>query len=340
LEERLGELHTGFEQQHDVARKRTDEIARQLESLAAENLPDAFATRTSLSEVRSLLAGMNAGVPQERLDSLLNSSRAQILSDPEWRLSEVFGHVEQLVGQASNRGDELGQRVEKPSTETRDYLAEIRSLIDRASREIRPQDLTAIEQSVGQATKEFENAAARVSDRQLVRLMEQKQAVSQEVSLELEARACEAHALLQKAANSTLEEFRRRVEVHIDLILADAIERASSSLALSMPKAAPPLRRAAALWKPMSPMLASSPPWNFAPASKPSSIPVLWPLLAPSINIHRPLSRDFPPIPAACHKHSTPSAAPPQGLTILPRNPTTPPVPDSSRSSPAFLARI
>jgi hypothetical protein len=162
---------------------------------------------------------MNAGVPQERLDSLLNSSRAQILSDPEWRLAEVLGH------------DELAQQVEKPSTETRDYLAEIRSLVDRASREIRPQDLSAIEQSVGHATKEFETAAARVSDRQLVRLMEQKQAVSQEVSLELEARACEAHALLQKAATSTLEEFRRRVEVHIDLILADAIERASSSLA-------------------------------------------------------------------------------------------------------------
>ena len=219
LEERLGELHTGFEQQHDVARKRTDEIARQLEGLAAETSQAHSQYEQALSEVHSLLANMNAGVPQERLDSLLNSSRTQILSDPEWRLAEVLGH------------DELAKQVEKPSTETRDYLAEIRSLVDRASREIRPQDLSAIEQSVGQATKEFENAAARVSDRQLVRLMEQKQAVSQEVSLELEARACEAHALLQKAANSTLEEFRRRVEVHIDLILADAIERASSSLA-------------------------------------------------------------------------------------------------------------
>ncbi len=219
LEERLGELHTGFEQQHDVARKRTDEIARQLEGLAAETSQAHSQHEQALSEVRSLLANMNAGVPQERLDSLLNSSRTQILSDPEWRLAEVLGH------------DELAKQVEKPSTETRDYLAEIRSLVDRASREIRPQDLSAIEQSVGQATKEFETAAARVSDRQLVRLMEQKQAVSQEVSLELEARACEAHALLQKAANSTLEEFRRRVEVHIDLILADAIERASSSLA-------------------------------------------------------------------------------------------------------------
>jgi hypothetical protein len=231
LEGRLGELHTGFEQQHDVARQRTDEIARQLESLAAETCQTHSQHEQALSEVRSLLANMNAAVPQERLDSLLNSSRAQILSDPEWRLGEIFGHDEQLVGQARNRADELAQQVERPSTETRDYLAEIRSLIDRASRELRPQNLSAIEQSVGHATKEFETAAARVSDRQLVRLMEQKQAVSQEVSLELEARACEAHALLQKAATSTLEEFRRRVEVHIDLILADAIERATYSLA-------------------------------------------------------------------------------------------------------------
>src|SRR5882762_8997395 len=149
LEERLGELHTGFEQQHDVARKRTDEIARQLEGLAAETSQAHSQHEQALSEIHSLLANTNADVPQERLDSLLSSSRPQTLSHPEWRLGEVFGHDQQLVGQASNRGDELGQRVEKPSTETRDYLAEIRSLIDRASREIRPQEPSAIEQSVG-----------------------------------------------------------------------------------------------------------------------------------------------------------------------------------------------
>src|SRR5882762_5459844 len=176
LEERLGELHTGFEQQHDVARKRTDEIARQLEGLAAEASQAHSQHEQALSEVHSLLANMNAGVPQERLDSLLSSSRAQTLSHPEWRLAEVLGH------------DELAKQVEKPSTETRDYLAEIRSLIDRASREIRPQDLTAIEQSVGQATKEIEHAPHGVPAHKLAALMEPMHAASQEFA--------RAHALL------------------------------------------------------------------------------------------------------------------------------------------------
>jgi hypothetical protein len=61
--------------------------------------------------------------------------------------------------------------------------------------------------------------------------MEQKQAVSQEIFLELEARASEARAFLHKATNSALEEFQSRVEVHIDLMLAEAKESATSSLA-------------------------------------------------------------------------------------------------------------
>jgi hypothetical protein len=183
LEGRLAELHAAFERQRDLDRHRTDKIARQLESLAAETRQARSQHEQALSEVRSLLANVNAGVPQ------------------------------------------------KLSAETRDRLAETRSLADRASRELRPQDLSDIEQSVDHATKEFETAAARFSDRQLVRLMDQKQAVSQEVSLELEARASEARVLLPGAANSTLEEFRRRAEVQVDLILAEAKERVTSSLA-------------------------------------------------------------------------------------------------------------
>ena len=50
--------------------------------------------------------------------------------------------------------------------------------------------------------------------------------------VELEARTSETRALLQKSANSTLEEFRRSVELQIDLILAEAKERVTSSIAL------------------------------------------------------------------------------------------------------------
>jgi hypothetical protein len=170
-------------------------------------------------------------IPQDQINSLLSSSREQILNHLEWRLGEVSSHYQQLLTQANHRADQLAQQLEKLSAETRDHLAETRNLAERSPRELQPQDLVSIEQSVGHATREFENAAARVSDRQLIRLMEQKQAVSQEVSLELEARATEARAMLQKASNSTLEEFRRRVETQIDHILAEATERVTSSLA-------------------------------------------------------------------------------------------------------------
>ena len=231
FEERLGQLYSAFEQQHDLARQHTEEVARQLESFAAETRQARSQHEQGFVEVRSRLANVNAGVPQERVDSLLNSSREQILNHLEWRLGEISGHYEQLLSQVRNQADELAQQVEKLSAETRGQLAETRSLAERASRELQPQDLATIEQSVSHATKEFETAAIRVSDRQLVRLLEQKQAVSREVTLELEARASEVRALLQKASNSTLDEFRHRVETQIDLIIAEATERVTSSLA-------------------------------------------------------------------------------------------------------------
>jgi len=231
IDKRLGELFSGFEQQHDLGRNRTNEIARQLEGLTIESRQTGSQHEQGLAEVRSLLANTSSGIPQERINGLLDSSREQILSHLEWRLGEVSSHYEQLLGQARHRADQLSEQVDKLTAETRQQFAESRSLAERGSHELKPQDLASIEQSVGHATKEFENAAARVSDRQLIRLMEQKQSVSQELTLELEARASEARALLQKASNNTLEEFRRRVETQIDHVLAEATDRVSSSLA-------------------------------------------------------------------------------------------------------------
>jgi hypothetical protein len=83
LEERLAELYTGFAQQRDLAGHRSDEIASELERLAAETRQARSQHEQTLSEVRALLANMNASVPQERLDSLLSSSREQILTHLE-----------------------------------------------------------------------------------------------------------------------------------------------------------------------------------------------------------------------------------------------------------------
>jgi hypothetical protein len=228
IEKRLGELQTGFGQQLDAARHRVNELSHQLEGLAFESRQTRVQHEQSLAEVRSLVS--SAGVPQDQLSSALKSSHEQILNHLEWRLGEVSSHYEQLLGQTNNRANELSHHLEKLAADARNQLAEARSIAERAPRGLSPQDLASIEESVGHATREFETAAARVSDRHLIRLMEQKQVVSQEASLELEARASEARSLLQKASNSTLEDFRRRVDSQITQFLAEATERVSSSI--------------------------------------------------------------------------------------------------------------
>jgi hypothetical protein len=231
LEERLEELYASLNRQNDLARHRIEEIASQLESLTNETSQARSRHDQGLAEVRSLLVNMNTSVTQERLDSLVTCSREQILSHLEWRLGEVSGKYEKMLDEACNHVNKFAEHFEKLSSETRDHLAEAKNLADRVLHEFRPPDLSIIERSLGHATKEFEAAAARVSDRELVRLIEQKQAVSREVSLELEARTGEARGQLQKFANSTLEEFRRRAELQIDLIFAEAKDRITSSIA-------------------------------------------------------------------------------------------------------------
>jgi hypothetical protein len=231
LEKRLSELSTSFGQQVEAARNHTNGLAQQMEGLALESRQARAQHEQGLADMRSQVSNVNPGIPQEQLNAQLNSTREQILSHLEWRLGEVSGHFDQLAGQHQNRANELAQQVEKIMAETRDHLAEARSVVERNSRGLVAQDLATIEQSVGHATREFENAAARVSDRQLIRMMEQKQVVTREASLELEARATEARAVLQKTSNSTIDEFRNRVESHVDQILAETNERFASSFA-------------------------------------------------------------------------------------------------------------
>jgi hypothetical protein len=230
LEKRIGELQAGLDQQFEHIRSRNNDLAQQLEGLALESRQARAQHEQGLAEVRSLMSTSSGGVAPEQFDSAMKSSREQMLNHIEWRLGEVSAHFDQLFGQNQNRANELSQQLEKLVAETREHLAEARGLVERAPRAVVSQDLVPIEQSVDTAAKEFENAAARVSDRQLIRMMEQKQVVTREASLELEARASEARALLQKASNSTLEDFRRRVETEADQLLAETTERVASSL--------------------------------------------------------------------------------------------------------------
>lgn len=230
LEKQVAEIRSGLEQQFEQMRARNNDLAQQLEGIALESRQARAQHEQGLAEVRSLMSTSGNGVAQEQLDSVMKSAREQMLNHLEWRLGEVSAHYDQLFGQNMNRANELSQQLEKLVGDTREHLTAARALVESAPRAAVSQDQMAVEQSVDSAAREFENAAARVSDRQLVRMMEQKQVVTREASLELEARASEARALLQKASNTTLEDFRRRVETQADELVAETKDRVASSL--------------------------------------------------------------------------------------------------------------
>jgi hypothetical protein len=230
LEWRLGEFSGRNDQQFTLVRQQSEELAERLSTLATASRDAQSLQEQSVADLRALLSSTTGGVSQERLDWLLNSAREQVLSHFETRLGEVARRSEQQHDVSRQRSDEVVQRLDKLTFDTRVQFEEFKKLAERAPRESQPQDFAASEQTVDRAAKEFETVAARVSDRQLTRLVEQKQALARETALELEARASEARAILEKAANSTLDEFRRRLEVQIDLITSEATERVTSAL--------------------------------------------------------------------------------------------------------------
>jgi len=229
LEWRLGEFSGRNDQLLDATRQRLEELSQRLTSLTNETRDARSQQEHTAGELRTLASNASAGVSQERLDWLVNSAREQLLQHFETRVGELASSVDQHSHFARQRSDELAQRLDKIAFDVRLQLEEARKLSER-QRETQPEDFAAMEQTADRAAKDFETTAARVADRQLIRLTEQKQALAREAALDLEARASEARALLEKAANGTLEEFRRRLETQIDLISAEATERVSSTL--------------------------------------------------------------------------------------------------------------
>jgi len=230
LEWRLGEVSGRADQQQSVMQQRSEELAGRLDGLAGDSRSSRADLDRGLGELRSLLASSNTGVSREQLDTTLNSVREQLLNHFEWRLGEVSGEFRQQHDGVRQRSEEIAQRLEGLSSEMRGQLEQSRSHAESLIQDVRAHEGASIEQ-VDRAARDFEVAAARISDRQLVRLMQQKQTLSTEASLELDARASEARVQLQKSTNSTLDEARRRVEEHVDLIVAEATERVTSSLA-------------------------------------------------------------------------------------------------------------
>jgi len=230
VEERLGEMWRQFEQQQDQTRQRANEITQLLEKLSGELQRAQIRHEQAIAEVRALLASANTSVSPEHLDARFSSAHEQFHDLLEWRLGEVSAQFQRLHDASLQHSDEIARRLDSFAADTRSHLDESRKLAEQVRQQLPQLDAAAVEQSIDHAAREFEAAAARISDRQLVRLMEQKQVLAREISLELEARASESRASVQKAANTTLEDFRHRVEVQIDLIIAEATERIVSTM--------------------------------------------------------------------------------------------------------------
>jgi hypothetical protein len=167
---------------------------------------------------------------EQRLESLMRSSREEILGHLESRLGEVQSRWEEQHNAYRAQSEEIAQRLEKLAADTQQHLSETQNFIVKATSEIEPQTRGRLDESLGQAAEQFEAAADRISDRQLVRVMEATRMVTREAAAQMEARVAECRALLHTTAGSTLDEFRRQAEVQVDLAISETTERIRSAL--------------------------------------------------------------------------------------------------------------
>jgi hypothetical protein len=163
-------------------------------------------------------------------ESLMRPARQEILGHLEARLGEVQSRWEEQHATFRSQAEEIAQRLEVLAADTQRNLAETQKFIEQIGRSIEPQTRSRVDESVGQMTEKFEAAADRISDRQLVRVMEATRMVVREAASQLDARVAESRALVNGAANHTLEEFRRQADVQVDLAVTDTTERVKSAL--------------------------------------------------------------------------------------------------------------
>lgn len=167
---------------------------------------------------------------EQRFASLMRASREEILGHLESRLGEVQSHWEEQHSAYRAQAEEIAQRLEKLSADTQHDLSETQKFIEKATREIEPQTRGRLDESLGQVAEQFEAAADRISDRQLIRVMESTRMVTREAAAQLDARVAESRAQLLSASGNVLEEFRRQAEVQVDLAITETTERVRSAL--------------------------------------------------------------------------------------------------------------
>lgn len=167
---------------------------------------------------------------QDRLEVMMRTAREEMMSRMESRLAEDRNRWEEMQQSFEARTNELSQRLEALAGETQRSLTDAQGVLSRVGNEVEPRILDRLNQSIARAADDFEAAATRVSDRQLVRLMEDKQMVTREAAAQLQAYSADIRAQLQTSAHATMEEFKRQTEVQVDLIISEATQRVMSQL--------------------------------------------------------------------------------------------------------------
>jgi hypothetical protein len=208
-----------------------------MQSAIAAQLDEAV--RNALCKIDDLQRAntrQTAEVSVQRFEPMMRSSEEAILNRLETRLAEVRSQWGKRQDEQHRQMQEMSDRLEKLIVDARHELAENQNATEKGIMPLEPAVFETkiqarMDEYVKRATHEFESAATRVSDRHLVRLMEDKQMVAREASAQLEARAAEARALLHSAAGDAVDEFRRQLQAQIDIMISEASQKASSALA-------------------------------------------------------------------------------------------------------------
>jgi predicted phage tail protein len=143
---------------------------------------------------------------------------------------EIASHWKEQMEIYRGQAEELAQRLERQAEDLRREMAKSQEFVDRMSREIEPQIHAKMNESVSQASNEFEGATARAVERRYEQMLAGTHAVTQEALLKLDARSAEVQALVQSAVNAALGAFQRQSEMQVSMALAETKERAVAAL--------------------------------------------------------------------------------------------------------------
>lgn len=210
-----------------------------LQVAAEKVIQNAFATHIEaavqnalarLEEMRDAHAQRMEQFSLERFESMLRSSREEVLGHLESRLGEVQNQWEEQHEAFRSQAEEIARRLEVLAADTERRLGETKKFTEKVALDIQPRTLSRLDESIGEVTEKFEAAADRISDRQLIRVMEATRMVTREAAAQLDARVAESRALMNSASNGILEELRRQAEVQVDLTVTETMDRVKSAL--------------------------------------------------------------------------------------------------------------